>query len=375
LRAGQKWREVGMRETGLFMETHADDYNHTVEIDQVSEKEWSNIIRSFDDSIIYQTWPWGEVRWGRKNLSHIVLKKGAEVVAAAQCWIIKIPVSGWGIAYVKCGPMWHRNNTDGDSEAYKTIIRVLKKEYAGKRGLLLRVMPNVYDGKCDEIYSIFSREGFIKCTGAAPYRTFVMDLNCTAEELNKGLSAHWRQKLKRTEQLPFQVREDTNAEVFDTFIEIYEETRARKNFTTNLKVDDLRRMNEFLPDAYKSKIFISTIDGKKMGGAIVCPTGKTAILTFTGNTAAALEIHGSYYLTWYVVNRLKAMGCHWLDLGGIDPEQCPGTFQFKRGLAGKLGKDITFDHFDYYESLPSRVVTMAADRVRMFINNPKKLLP
>lgn len=356
------------------MQTQAGEYNHTVEIDQVTAREWGDIVRSFDDSIIYQTWPWGEVRWGRKNLSHVVLKKGPEVVAAAQCWTIRIPVFGWGIAYVKCGPMWHRNNAEGDREEYRTIIRALKKEYAGKRGLLLRVMPNVVTGECAETCSILTGEGFTKCAGAAPYRTFVLDLTCSAEELKKGLSTQWRRKLKSSEREPFQIMEDANPGAFDAFVDIYEETRIRKGFTDNLGVGDLRRINELLPDAYKVKIFISTINGKKMGGALVCPTGKTAILSLTGNTAAGLEIHGSYFLTWHIVNRMREMGCQWLDLAGIDPEKCPGTYQFKRGLAGNLGKDITFDQFDYCTNLPSRVVTMAADRVRKVVKEPKKLL-
>jgi lipid II:glycine glycyltransferase (peptidoglycan interpeptide bridge formation enzyme) len=356
------------------MKTCIGGYNHSVEIDQVTDKEWSDIINTFDDSIIYQTWPWGGVRWGKKNLSHIVLKKGAEVVAAAQCWIIKVPLFGWGIAYVKCGPMWRRNNTAGNCEEYKAIIRALKNEYAEKRGLLLRVMPNVVDGKSDEICSIFTGEGFMKCSSTAPYRTFVLDLTCSEEELKKGLSSQWRRKLKRSEQEPFQIIEDANAEAFDAFVDIYEETRNRKKFTDNLDVSDLRRINELLPDAYKVKIFISTIDESKMGGALVWPTGKTAILLLTGNTAKGLELHGSYFLTWHVINRMKAMGCRWLDLAGIDPEKYPGTYQFKRGLAGNLGKDITFDQFDYCKSLPSSLITMTMDHIRKLIKHPKKLL-
>ena len=353
------------------METYC---SHTVEIDQVSDKEWSDIIRAFDDSIIYQTWPWGEVRWGRKNLSHIVLKKGTEVVAAAQCWIIKVPLFGWGIAYVKCGPMWHRNNAIADYQDYKTIIRALKNEYAEKRKLLLRVMPNVVNGKSDEIYSIFAGEGFMKCTSTAPYRTFVLDLTCSAEELKKGLSSQWRRKLKRSEQEPFQITEDASAEAFDAFVDIYEETRIRNNFTDDLDINDVRRINELLPEAYKVKIFICTNNAENVGGALVCPTGKTAILSLTGNTAKGLELHGSYFLIWHVLNTMRAMGCQWFDLAGIDPEKCPGTYQFKKGLAGNLGKDITFDHFDYCKSFPSRLVTMTADRVRKFIKHPNKLL-
>lgn len=51
------------------------DPGYDVEIDQVEKTEWSKLVQRFDDATIYQTWSYGLVRWGEKNLSHLVLKK------------------------------------------------------------------------------------------------------------------------------------------------------------------------------------------------------------------------------------------------------------------------------------------------------------
>ena len=59
-----------------------------------------HLLNDFDDANIYQTWSYGAVRWGEKNLSHVILKKHNEVVAATQLRIVKISWLGVGIAYI-----------------------------------------------------------------------------------------------------------------------------------------------------------------------------------------------------------------------------------------------------------------------------------
>ena len=46
-----------------------------VEVDRATSAEWSEMLDLFDDANIYQTSAYGEVRWGEKNLSRLVLKR------------------------------------------------------------------------------------------------------------------------------------------------------------------------------------------------------------------------------------------------------------------------------------------------------------
>jgi lipid II:glycine glycyltransferase (peptidoglycan interpeptide bridge formation enzyme) len=297
------------------------------------------------------------------------LKKGNEIVAAVQCWIVKIPIFGWGIAHVKCGPMWQKSDTEKNHEIFRYIVRALKKEYADKRGLLLRVIPNIADGHIESIISILTEEGFTKCKTSPYYRTFIIDLSHSEAELRKALKRRWRTKLKHAEKFPIGVIEGSGKDIFASLIDIYNETRTRKKFKDNLDINDVRRINEQLPDEQKMRILICTFSGEFVGGHLVSSVGKTSVALFNGNTNKGLEIGGSYFLWWHLIKRLKERGYHWFDLGGIDPINCSGTYQFKHGLAGSLGKDVTFDSFDYYLNLPSRLVMLIADRFWKFIKS------
>ena len=81
----------------------------------LSEKEsWNEIISRFKDANIYQTWPYDIVRFGKKRVTHMVLKKKEIVVAAAQLRIIKLPLIKSGIAYLLWGPMWRLSSVEED---------------------------------------------------------------------------------------------------------------------------------------------------------------------------------------------------------------------------------------------------------------------
>ena len=66
---------------------------------------------------------------------------------------------------------------------------------------------------------------------------------------------------------------------------------------------------------------------------------------FTAKTARLEKIEmvdkatGEIYCTWVENGEwIKEKGLRYYDLNGINPETNPGTYHFKRGLAGKKGR-------------------------------------
>jgi lipid II:glycine glycyltransferase (peptidoglycan interpeptide bridge formation enzyme) len=55
-----------------------------------------------------------------------------------------------------------------------------------------------------------------------------------------------------------------------------------------------------------------------------------------------MKSHGSYIVQWAFMEWIKEKGLRYYDLNGINPETNPGTYHFKRGLAGKNGIDAEF---------------------------------
>ena len=108
-----------------------------VEVDSSTPSAWSEMLGLFNDANIYQTWSYGLVRWGAKNLSHIVVKRNGEVVGMAQVRIIRPTRFKFGMAYLRWGPVCERRDRPVDPEVMTYLSRALEAEYVEKRRLLL----------------------------------------------------------------------------------------------------------------------------------------------------------------------------------------------------------------------------------------------
>ena len=115
----------------------------TAETDSVDQGQWSAILQDFADANIYQTWPYGVARSGPSNLSRLVLKRDERVVAAMQARLAGLPNLRVGLAYIRWGPLWKRRDGEIEEEVFRQMIRAVRNEYAIRRGLVVRLLPNL----------------------------------------------------------------------------------------------------------------------------------------------------------------------------------------------------------------------------------------
>jgi hypothetical protein len=307
-----------------------------VEVDRASSAEWSQMLDLFDDANIYQTFAYGGVRWGRKNLSHLVLKRDGEVLGIAQLRIVRPTVFKFGMAYLRWGPLWERRDRPLDPEVPTNMVRALEEEYVGKRRLFLRVLPNAFAGspRAGAIRAAFGRFSQEPAVANDTYRTFVLDLGPTLEELRGKLDKKWRNQLTRSEKNDLKVVTGCSGEVYRTFCEIYSQMRKRKAFETTVDVEAFGRIQQDLAERHRMRILICEDGGIPVAGLVASAMGDSAIYLLGATSDDGLNSKGTYLLQWTLIKWLKENSVKWYDLGGIDPEKNPGVFHFKRGLSG-----------------------------------------
>jgi lipid II:glycine glycyltransferase (peptidoglycan interpeptide bridge formation enzyme) len=312
------------------------DSGWQVEVDRQTPAEWSQMLDGFGDANLYQTWSYGAVRWGANNLSHLVLKRGAEVLGMAQLRIVRPTRFKFGMAYLRWGPLFERRGKPLDPEIAAAVARALEKEYAGKRKLFLRILPNAFAGspRATAIQSAFS--GFTPEPLAADntYRTFMVDLDFSLEELRRKLDAKWRNHLSRAEKNNLKVVAGTGSEDYQAFCRIYQQMRKRKTFETTVDVEEFGRIQENLPAPQRMRVLICMDQDVPVAGIVASAMGDSAIYLLGATSNEGLKSQGAYLLQWTLIKELKQQGIRWYDLGGIDPEQNPGVYSFKRGLSG-----------------------------------------
>jgi len=307
--------------------------SYSIEIDRMAKAEWSEYLLKFEDATIYQTWSYGAVRWGVNNLSHLVLKKGEEIVGLAQVSIKKIPFLEAGIAYIPWGPMWRSKDRENEISKFGEIIRALKNEYAIRRGLLLRIAPNEIDGDDNKCTSILESEGFVR--RRQHYRTLLIELSASMDELYKGLARRWKRALKTAESKKLRVSEGDNEEFFEAPNKLYKDMVSRKGFVPGVDIDEFRAIQKDLPETLKMKIMTCEYEGKPVSALMASLIGNKGIGLIGGTGTVGLNLGGFHLLNWKMIEWMKSEGANWYDFGGYDPKGNPGTASFKDGLPGQ----------------------------------------
>ena len=290
----------------------------------------------FDDANIYQTAAYGEVRWGKRNLSRLVLRRDREVAAIAQLRIIRPTSLKFGMAYLRWGPLWERRGVPLDPEVPRRIARAIEDEYLRTRKLFVHVLPNAFaeSPRAEVFQSVFSDFSIEAPKPTDAYRTFLVDITPSLDELRRGLDAKWRNKLKQSEKNRLTVISGNGSEEFGAFCEIYSQMRKRKTFESTVSVDEMSRIQDALPEPQRMHVLICQDKGIPVAAIVVSAMGDSAIYLLGATNDAGLNSKGAYFLHWTMISWLKERGIKTYDLGGIDPEGNPGVYYFKRGFSG-----------------------------------------
>ncbi|MDM8546234.1 GNAT family N-acetyltransferase [Candidatus Venteria ishoeyi] len=348
---------------------------YQLEVDSIAETNWYQLLEQFTDASLYQTWAYGKVRWGEDNLSHCVLKQGDNIVAAAQLRIMRLPVLPGGIAYLRWGGLWQSKNQPPNPEHFRQMSRALRDEYAKKRGLLLRILPNIRDdAAAQEQIDILAQENYQRKPLAEGGRTLYVDLSLSEEALRAALKPRWRNYLKRAEKLGFELIEGSSDELYEQFQAAYRQMHQRKQFVEYVDIEEYRDMQQALPPNFKMHVMLCRLDGEIQAAIICAAAGDMGIYALGATSDEGLKNRASYLLHWNMLLWLQQQGYRWYDLGGINPDKVPGTAQFKYGLAGKQGVDAyPIGQFDYCSQPLSCISVALADKLRMLYRKLKEM--
>jgi len=305
-------------------------------VDEETRESWTQALGSFKDASIYQTWEYGATRWGEANLSHVLIRDGSRLVAAAQLRIIKPRYVPIGVAYLRWGPL-HRIEENSDSVVKLCqILEALKREYCMKRGLLLQIVPHTFCGTPEgEVLKMgLEGAGFEPLTYMSSYKTIRVDLNAEVGELRKSLDQKWRNQLNRAEKNGLEVVIGHDSSAYDEFALVYQKMWERKRFETSVDVEELAGIQRLLPEALRMRVFLGRHAGQTIAAVVCSAMGDSAIYLLGATDEKARELKAAYVLQWRTMLWLKENRIRWYDLGGIDADANPGGYHFKNGIGG-----------------------------------------
>jgi lipid II:glycine glycyltransferase (peptidoglycan interpeptide bridge formation enzyme) len=284
---------------------------------------------------------------------------------------VRIPLLNRGVAYLRWGPLWRLKNRAPDSRVLDQMLAALRCEYVERRGLVLRLLPNVFaDGtSTEELASPWRRQGLELQLNIRPYHTTRVEVAQPLDDLRKQLHSRWRNYLKAAEKTGFTIVEGTADELYDQFTVLYREMMARKQFDTTVDIEEFQQIQKRLPETLKMRVFVCSADGQRQNALVVSALGDSAIYLLAATGNAGLNGRGAYLLQWRAMEWLHQQRIRWYDTGGINQEKNPGGYQFKRGLGGQEISHL--GRFELHGNWLSSQSVMAAEKLQAWLHSLK----
>jgi hypothetical protein len=318
------------------MKVASDRY--VAEVDAYDAAGWQEQIAAFRDANLYQFWNDG----GARRVSRLIVRRHGVAVAGAEARLFGFPFVPGGIAHVLWGPMWQDREQDSDPLAFSDALRALSDEYVTRRRMVLRINPRIYVEQHPACVAALVSEGFGAVDPDTVKRSLIADLRPDLDEIRRTFEKKWRNSLSKAERSDLELAGGAGLDLFDEFVAVYGRMLLRKQFAPSADIDRHRRLQQRAPDHLKMRVVIARHEGKACAGAIYSAVGDTAVYLFGATDEAGMQTSASYLVHWTIIQELQTRGIPYYDLNGINPEHNPGVYVFKKGLAGKYGREVTF---------------------------------
>lgn len=325
---------------------------YEVIVDSVSREEWEEYAANFADYSIYQTWPYQQVRaeMDGQEVSRVVIKdENGHVVTMCQIRIKRIIPLGLRIGYVQWGPLFR--GKDGKINCSTEALKELREAYLTHKVNVFRVVPNVCTDEVGRTFAeMLQSAGFAPVKRIEPYRTFLLPVDDSEEEIRKKLHKSFRRDLKYAEKADIEIKQGSSKEFCDVLEKLYLVLLQRKKFK-GLNPQEFIETQTMLSTPEKMNIIVAYLDDEPVAAHLASNLGDTAIVLLAASDERGLSC-GSSYLIWYrgAISALHA-GMKWYDLGGIDPDNNPNVYQFK----SRMGGEDTF-YIGAFEATTSTIV-------------------
>jgi hypothetical protein len=301
----------------------------------VAAEAWDNAIADFEGVCQEQLATFARTRWPGVALEPQLFTLGGEVVGGCLIMVQRLPLGLGSIAIAKWAPMLGHTERAGANAVYARMIEALTAEYAGRRGMMLSVLPRASLTGEDAEYSLLLERGFRQGAKLLFPDRYIVNLRLSDAEQRASFHQKWRYHLNKADKAGLSF-EHAGPERRPEFDALYEQMVDRKKFPDHSAYGTVPGLMGIANPKLRPELFFVRHGGEIVGGAIIFKAGDRAVYLYGATSAAALELRAGYYLHWHIIRWLRDnTGARWYDLGGTDGFQ--GLHQFKKGMVGERG--------------------------------------
>ncbi|MCK5926235.1 MAG: peptidoglycan bridge formation glycyltransferase FemA/FemB family protein [Methylococcales bacterium] len=303
---------------------------------RLTQDEWLASATTFNDYNYTHYWAYGKQAAQRVNAEseHMaVLDNQANIVALFNVRLKQIPLQLGGIAYISGGAMIDQGQENLEV-TLKAILPLIKEEYVDNRGFVLRISQRPkLSTRFPAESSVYQSLDFVE--HGKTCATILVDLSTELELIRKRLHQKWRNILNKSEKQEITVVAGDDIQLFADFEDLFKDVLLRKGIEVDMDNHFFKAVQKISPAQEKFYIAIAYCEGKPISGHMSSIEGDTSVYILGATNDMGRKLGAAYLLQWHVIKESKQQGCQWYDLGGIDPEENPHVYQFKKRMGGE----------------------------------------
>ena len=287
--------------------------------------EWNNTISHFDDMNVYQTSEWADHKstsgWSVVRL--VCLADGARVVTAAQCLYRSGPLSTM-VVWVPGGPIGDLN------KATPKLVKLLKSHLNTKFIYVRIAVMRPFDDVTSR--QLASYKWIKSAITIGTKSSLVHLLDAEASIRLTRCSTNWKRNLKRSSKIqspPYIWHKPDSTSLSSAYQEM-NDYKQIEGVSLNRSAQDLQSAI----DVFGDKLILvrsDDVDGNALAIRGALCFGDTAWDYIAITTPAGRKTYASHAVFWALAESCFQLGMHRFDLGGIDPINNRGVYDFKKG--------------------------------------------
>ncbi len=293
-----------------------------------TRERWEALFRAAGKSGLEQAWAYGAAveREHGLTVERGLVAAGGEPLALVQSFCRNRALVRF--ARVMRGPVWLIDPL-ADARAPQVCAAIADHHRRRRFGdFLLWLAELPQDARSDTM---------LRAQGLRPvvtgYSSVWLELDPPLGTLRAKLHGKWRNALQQAEKSGITVEAVDHPRRLNQMLLLYDRFRRKKRF--------LGPNGDFiaaLARADRGAVIALTARRERdlVAGVILVRHGASAtyLASWTSDAGRAGQAHN--LLLWRGIEALKAGGCRWLDLGGVNTESQPGIARFKLGLGGEV---------------------------------------
>ncbi|MDK2979922.1 MAG: hypothetical protein PWQ55_269 [Chloroflexota bacterium] len=329
----------------------------------MNKQEWNQIIASFPQPSLLQTWEWGEVksRFGWQVDHKTWQDEQGKLVAAALILEREqvIPLIGRKVRVLYCpkGPLM-----DWDHPMRAQVWKDLQ-QYALDRGAVyIKIDPDLviargFEGNADyqpdahaeHLVKRLEKSDWKRSSQQIQFKnTFWIDLESTEDELLANMKQKTRYNVRLAERKGVSVRQG-GLDDLELLYAMYAETALRDGFIIRPKGYYMDVWRTFMQAGMATPL-LAEVEGQAVGGLFLFHFGSRSWYIYGMSRDLHREKMPNYLLQWEAIKLSKQKGCTTYDLWGApddysEADRMWGVYRFKEGLGGHIVQ--TDGAFDY----------------------------